>query len=728
MRPTIALCMIMKDEEKNLSRVLSSVEGCFDEIHLTDTGSKDKSVDVAKSFGANVHHFEWINDFSAARNYSFSHAKSDYIMWLDCDDELENKEAFFKWRDNAMLMNDYWLNNYHYALNDKGEPICTFSRERVVKNGRGFKWKYFLHEGIPPVSDDGREVRSSFINTWSVKHHRTAEDLKKDKGRNIGIIEEHIDKGEKLDPRMSYYYGKELHEAGRTDEAIKQLGIASSDPKLEFHDRLLCLQYLCISLMKKDGKENLVKCIEVAQQGLLLSAHRAEFYCFIGDAYLKLNRFHEAIPSFEAAKRCMNTSAPRPGMASPIFSYGDVYGPYPTKQLIRIYCKLDDPDRAMEQVEYGRKHFGDDLELQAIAEHAERLNKRFYISGKRYTTEDIVFTCPPMNLYEWDYEIYKEKGIGGSETALVEMAYWLKKLTNRRVMVFHTRKENKVIEGVEYFRIEETFNYLDAFEPKLHIAWRHGSTVTRAKTLIWSHDLITKDATNPEKFHKILCLSDFHARYYSSMLGVDEKHIDITSNGIDPNRFKDLKIEKIPGKIVYSSSPDRGLKETMLVMDEVVKEIPEAKLHVFYGFNNMEKFGLNDQINELKKMIDDRDHVIFHGNVSQKQLAQEFSEAEVWLYPTWFFETYCITAIEALCCQVYPVVRNIGALQDTLKDAATNKMAQLLDVDPQSKEGVREFSHQTIDALKQKKWQNVKIDPEIYSWESVAKRWIEDYL
>jgi len=357
---------------------LSSVEECFDEIHITDTGSTDKSVDVAETFGAKVHHFEWIEDFGAARNYSFSHATTDYIMWLDCDDTLDNKEAFLKWRDNAMVMNDYWLNTYHYALDQNGRPVCSFARERVVKRSKGFKWKYFLHEGIAPISEDGSSFKSSFVSTWSVKHHRTVKDLEKDKGRNIRIIESHLNKGEELDERMNYYYGKELFEAGKNKEAIKQLTMAMKQEKMELHDRILCMQYLCITLLKSDKLENYLACQEVAQQGLRLMPHRAEFYCFIGDAYLKQNQLHEAIPSFEAAKRCKNTSAPRPGMASPIFSYGDVYGPYPTKQLIRIYARLNDADSAVEELEYAKKKWPDDPEIQGLEPDIKRLQNELY--------------------------------------------------------------------------------------------------------------------------------------------------------------------------------------------------------------------------------------------------------------------------------------------------------------------------------------------------------------
>lgn len=87
-QPSITLCMIVKDEEDRLPRSLASVEGLVDEIVVVDTGSKDRTVELARSKGACVHHFEWCDDFAAARNESLKHATGDWILWMDADESL----------------------------------------------------------------------------------------------------------------------------------------------------------------------------------------------------------------------------------------------------------------------------------------------------------------------------------------------------------------------------------------------------------------------------------------------------------------------------------------------------------------------------------------------------------------------------------------------------------------------------------------------------------------
>jgi glycosyltransferase involved in cell wall biosynthesis len=85
----ISLCMIVKNEEKSLADCLSSVEGWVDEIIVVDTGSEDRTVEIAKSFGATVYHHPWENDFSKHRNQSISYAGGEWIFWIDADETLE---------------------------------------------------------------------------------------------------------------------------------------------------------------------------------------------------------------------------------------------------------------------------------------------------------------------------------------------------------------------------------------------------------------------------------------------------------------------------------------------------------------------------------------------------------------------------------------------------------------------------------------------------------------
>src|SRR5471030_3198558 len=96
MKNQVSLCMIVKDEEEYLPRCLSSINDIVDEIIIVDTGSTDKTVDIAKKFGAKVYYFKWNNNFSEARNESLKYATKDWILILDADDEfyVEDRKTF----------------------------------------------------------------------------------------------------------------------------------------------------------------------------------------------------------------------------------------------------------------------------------------------------------------------------------------------------------------------------------------------------------------------------------------------------------------------------------------------------------------------------------------------------------------------------------------------------------------------------------------------------------
>ena len=84
----LTLSMIVKNEEKYLEGCLESVKNVADEIVIVDTGSEDSTLDIAERYGAKIYHFEWIDDFSAARNFALSKSTGDWILYLDADERL----------------------------------------------------------------------------------------------------------------------------------------------------------------------------------------------------------------------------------------------------------------------------------------------------------------------------------------------------------------------------------------------------------------------------------------------------------------------------------------------------------------------------------------------------------------------------------------------------------------------------------------------------------------
>lgn len=727
-RPTIALACILKNESHNIGPFLDSIRDCFDEIYMTDTGSTDNSVDILLSNKAkevagcpiNVNSFEWCHDFSKARQFCFDQVGShiDFIMWLDLDDCLGNRDAFIHFRDHTMHCCDMWLAPYNYSF-DNGNPTCVFLRERIVRRSSNFKWHFFLHEGL--VADQNKKIRAQSINCWTVDHRRTPDDLKRDGGRNLKIFEANIKQDEPLHPRMKYYYGKELYDGSRHLESIEVLRevITKDGLVLEAHDRLMAVQYLSMAYA---ACEKWAESLQMALQGLQLHPERAEFWILAGDANLKMNRMVQAIPFYEGAKYCAPSA-----MNGMTFTDPSARTVYPSKQLIQIFHATGNIQAI--------KHESNQLMKfdKAAGEQALRNAEEMEILARGpqaqdlVETNDVVITCPPeFAITDWDENSIKVKGIGGSETACIEIAKFIKLKTGRPVKVFQPRRQAEIMEsGVEYIPTSKIREYLFKYKPHTHIAWRHTARLTPAKTYVWSHDLLTQGGEDPSKYDKYIVLSGFHREFTKDLMRIPDDKMVQLSNGIDPSHFID-KLEKIPNKIIFSSSPDRGLERCIEIVKRVKDEFPDAELHVFYGFENMKNGGLREEAERLEKMIKDHDFVKYHGFVTKLELAKHFKESVVWLYPADFIETFCISAIEALASQTYPLVRNIGSLPYTMKEAIEKGMCTVLDSNASSDSEYDVWARELKVILKQKLWEKIDISPYNYSWEKAAEGFIQE--
>ncbi len=730
-RPSVGLAMIVKNEAENLPRIFESIKDCFDEVYITDTGSTDNTVELAKSLGAKVSHFDWINDFSAARNFCFDQVKTDYAVWLDGDDVLHNREGFIAFRDHAMQFYDYVLAKYNYALDQNGKPIVSFARERLLKMSWRPRWNYFVHEGVPPPPN----AVVHYATTWAINHLRTAQDQAKDLSRNIKIFEEQMKKGV-LDGRMTFYYGKELFENHQPEEAEKIL-TKSVTMDLQIHDRINALQYATLSAMSQVEKLKpefigpvISRLRDYAHRGLQLDPMRAEFYTFLGDSYIRMGQIKEALPYYSAAMNCPLDNNPTAVYAGPIHSTPAAYTFYPRVQITKIYANLGLVDKAESMAEEVHKGWPSD-ETKNLVDEVKRIKPLVVLDGPRQKVEDIVFTCPPQTAYEFDEELYKTKPLGGSETALVEMAKWLKKLTGRPVKVFNMRAQSLTSEsGVEYISTAHVNEYFSKKEPAIHFAWRHNVKLTNAPTYLWCHDLTTPTVESVHNFSKILCLTPFHRDYVNATQGVPLDKIIVTRNGIDPLKFQLSNldfVEKNPNKIVWMSSPDRGLDKAIEILDLVKKKFPDITLEVYYGLGNLQKYGLHDLYNKIKKQIDDRPWVHDKGFTEQKQMAKETRDAAVWCHPSTFIETFQITALEMLCSGIYPVIRRHGAIKDTLAQAEKDGMATLIDEECITPAQHQLYADAVIKAIETKAWEKVKVDPNQFAWSSVANEWVREF-
>ncbi|ANS76816.1 glycosyl transferase [Paenibacillus yonginensis] len=203
--------MIVKDEAKVLSRCLDSVRDLVDEIIIVDTGSSDRTKEIAAGYTDRVLDWEWTDDFAAARNYSFEQATRDYIMWLDADDVLYEKDRakFAELKQSLSWEPDAIIFNYDLAFDPNGNAIASSRRYRLVKRSQGYRWFNPVHEYL---NVKGGKVLDTDI---AVSHHREGDHS----ARNMAIFQKWIEKSGKLEGRTLFFYANELLDQKRYPEA-----------------------------------------------------------------------------------------------------------------------------------------------------------------------------------------------------------------------------------------------------------------------------------------------------------------------------------------------------------------------------------------------------------------------------------------------------------------------------------------------------------------------------
>lgn len=264
---TLSVCLIVKNEEAVLSRCLDCVKKFADEIVVVDTGSEDRTAEIARGYTDKVYIYPWCDDFSKARNYSFSKATCDYIMWLDADDVVEDEDVAKILRLKSVLVADCYTMLYHVGYDGAGIPDFTFYRERIIRRGKGI-WRGFVHEYI--------DVSGSVVRTDIAVYHRKTGNSGR---RNLNIYRRH--KNEPFSPRDNYYYARELYYNGYYTSAIKYMRkcLFAVSP----HDRADGAVILADCYIKRGDTGRALSCLLEVLKSV---EPKGELCCKIGEVYL----------------------------------------------------------------------------------------------------------------------------------------------------------------------------------------------------------------------------------------------------------------------------------------------------------------------------------------------------------------------------------------------------------------------------------------------------------
>jgi tetratricopeptide (TPR) repeat protein len=229
--------MIVRNEEANLADCIGPIVGLMHETIVVDTGSTDRTREIAAALSARVVVFPWVDDFAAARNEGLRHATGDWIFWMDADDRLDplNLERFKQLLASLKDENACFVMQCLCATAGEGASPYVVEHLRLFRNHPQMRWQHRIHEQILPAALDLRaEVRHSDV---VIQHggYVTPEQYQQKLDRNLRMLRLALDE-RPLDPFIHFNLGSTLMGLDRLDEALPWFtkGLAHADRSCAF--------------------------------------------------------------------------------------------------------------------------------------------------------------------------------------------------------------------------------------------------------------------------------------------------------------------------------------------------------------------------------------------------------------------------------------------------------------------------------------------------------------
>lgn len=292
----ISQCMIVKNEEQNISRALSWGKGLVFEQIVVDTGSTDRTVEIARQMGAKVCHFTWIDDFSAAKNYAISKASGDWIAFLDADEYFTEEDgkkmvSYVNELQNTScdIILTGWVN-----LNGQGEIISVMTQCRVFRNRPELRYKGRIHEHLVR-SDDKTAEMVDLVEDLSIFHTGYEErELKKKEGRNLPLIQaELLENPDNY--KMLGYLGKEYMILEQYDQAAevfqKAISLMSDDIKGVYDGTSSEIAMRLIAILAADQKTEEEKILKTYAHAVEYWPEEADYDYMVAQYYTSRGNF-----------------------------------------------------------------------------------------------------------------------------------------------------------------------------------------------------------------------------------------------------------------------------------------------------------------------------------------------------------------------------------------------------------------------------------------------------
>ena len=638
---SICLNMIVKDEAAVIRATLENICSKMNFAYwvISDTGSSDDTIQIIRKFfnernidGELLQH-RWVN-FGHNRTLALEAAfnKTDYVFIFDADDRIHG---------TPNIPSPFDADVYNFQFGKE----FTYFRPLLVNNRIKSRFVGVLHEYLE-TSKNSKNINGDYFIESGRTGNRSANPTKYYDDAIVLQNEFLVECDAGLKSRYAFYCAQSYKDADMNDEAIR------------WYERCL----------KLDGWSQEKYCASLRLGDLHSDKYEKLRYWLLA-CYHDKERMEGVVNAMEM----LYNDGSHVLVNSLYHKYRSYYCPQD-----KLFLDLTKYDLKMEYYNSISAYYADDKESglacckRLLGATQEKVYNENATNNLKFYCSDKQIFCLFLGYASIDAIVY------GSELAARNLAEMLAINDDRIVIVLSdqpttTRVQNNVV----YMNARKFAGFgmtVDVMIVSRYIYYFLEYPKQLCKQLyIWLHDCLLNLSYNftilenngaevlRDNYHKIngiVTLCEWHKQHFADSYTISDDKLYVIGNGI-PNKVF-ASSPKIKHRFIYTSCFSRGIQTLVRIFHRIRERFPDAELHVYREI--VPKYA------DFVRDCGQYDYIHFHGFVDNDKLQSEFARSDVWLYPTTFNETYCISALEAQRHSCLVICSNVAALQTTVCD------------------------------------------------------------
>lgn len=751
----IHLCIMVKNGGPQFEDMLLKNMHLIDRWTILDTGSTDDTVEIINRILLGKKRGQLFEE--PFINFRDSRNRLLELVGEECKFTLMLDDTYVIEGDLRGFLNEVRGDQIadSFTLYIKSDDV-EYGSNRVLKSARQLKYKYKIHEVIQPENNMNVVIPKPRANILDCRFDYMENRTMDRKQLDLKLLFEELE-DDPNNSRTHYYLAQTYNLIKDYEKAFYYFTERMNHPNEGFIQEKVDATFEAARIANFQLNRPWPECESLYLKAYELDKSRPDSLYFLGIHYY-LDTETDNAKAFEYFKRAFNIGYPvhcqyslKPTLsyhflpkflAQLCYEYGDfVMGEQCTRQFI------DNNDASSDMYNV----------IVSWYNIFTKLNKP--VNGTVPTIingEDKPILCfvADGGFAPWTGEDILSKGVGGSETYIIEMARYIQRQGYFKVVVFCNCIVQSIFEDVDYIPIDDFYSFIKTVFVHTCIISRFSEYIPTAihgnseNVYLVLHDLTPSGCIIPlhQKLKKIFCLSEWHVDYFTNLFP-QCKHLTVPFYyGIDQTPKNQKKQTKQKNKFIYSSFPNRGLLPLLQMWSRIVERFPDASLHIYSDIDGewvnsvakdqmdqirdilTEKNALPAQNNETGVNNENNENIYYHGWVNKSNLYEAWQTSEYWLYPCTFMETFCLTALEAALYKTCVITNGIAALENTVGNRGIivpgDPMAQKWQTTALSKLFEIMENNEKREKLINKNY-NWAVQ---LSWENQAEKLMNDYL